>query len=110
MSHVFTVLSCGYDGTTGGSGDPNPICWLQGTVDGVQTNHIAVYYDTIMQASLVGGPSAVQNVLAPILLSALRFATPPFPQVPAYSAAVPPASQGSKSVSVAAALVPQWTQ
>jgi hypothetical protein len=110
MSHVFTVLSCGYDGTTGGSGDPNPLCWLQGTVDGVRTNYIAIYYDQIAQANAVGGPAAVQNVLATILLSALRFATPPFPTVPSYSVPVPPAAQGSKSVSVAAALVPQWTQ
>jgi hypothetical protein len=109
MSHTYTVLSCSHDGTTGGSGDPNPVCWLQGTVDAVRTNYIGVYYNTIMQAS-AGGQSAVQAVLAPLLLSALPSATPPFLPVPGYSGPVPPAAQGSKSVSVTAALVPQWTQ
>jgi hypothetical protein len=110
MSHVFTVISCTYDGTSGGSGDPNPLCWLHGTVDGVPTAWIGVYYNTIAQANAVGGVAAVQAVLAPLLQSALAYATPPFPQVPVYSENVLPAPAGSKSTSVAAALVPQWTQ
>jgi len=110
------VLSCTYDGTTGGTGDPNPLCWLQGTVDGFSTYFIGVYYDTIAQANAVGGQAAVQAVLAPILLSAISIPLdghtlpgPPFPKGPNYSANVAPAAPGGKSVSVAAALVPQWT-
>jgi hypothetical protein len=108
MSHVFTVISCSYDGTS--PNNPNPLCWLHGAVDGVPTYWIGVFYQTIMQAFNAGGQAAVQAVLAPILQSALGYATPPFPRGPIYSAVVAPAPAGSNSVSVAAALVPQWTQ
>ncbi len=86
-------------------------------MDGVLTYHIGVYYDAIAQANAVGGQAAGQAVLAPILLSAIgtpldghSLPGPPFSQGPVYSANVSPASPGSNSVSVAAALVPQWTQ
>src|SRR5258708_21265016 len=107
MSHVFTVISCSYDGTS--PNNPNPLCWLHGTVDSVPTAWIGVFYKTIMQAQLAGGQAAVQAVLAPILQSALVNVTGPFPAVPVYSANVSPAPSGSNSVSVAAGLVPQWS-
>lgn len=115
MSHTYTVISCNYDGTS--PNNPNPLCWLHGTVDGIPTFWIGVYYDTIAQANSVGGVAAVQAVLAPILLSAIGIPLdghtlpgPPFQRGPVYSANVASAAPGSSAVSVAAALVPQWTQ
>lgn len=115
MSHTYTVISCSYDGTS--PNNPNPLCWLHGTVDGVPTAWIGVYYDTIAQANAVGGQAAVQIVLAPILLSGITtpldghtLPGPPFQQGPTYSANVSPAPAGSNSMSVPAALVPQWAQ
>jgi len=76
-----------------------------------------VFYKTTYAAQLAGAGGCSRRVLAPILLSAISipldghyFAGPPFAQGPIYSANVSPAAPGSNSVTVAAALVPQWSQ
>jgi hypothetical protein len=112
VSHNYSVISCVYNGTTGGSGDPNPICYLRGTCDGVVVGFVAVYYDLIMQASLSGGVAGVQKILGPVLLGAAPTPAPqPYPQEPTpwYSTSVSPAPRGSGDISVAAALVPPWS-
>src|SRR6266581_1718639 len=111
MSHTYVVTSCTY--TT--IGDPNPFCFLAGTVDGVPVNPACgVFYHLVAQANAIGGSAAVKLVLAPALLNGITtpldghtLPGPPFVSGPVYSAAVSPATPGT-NVSVAAALVGSW--
>jgi hypothetical protein len=34
----FTVVSCGYNGSAGGEGESNPLCWIGGSVNGLGVN------------------------------------------------------------------------
>jgi hypothetical protein len=109
MTHTYVVTNCTY--TT--IGDPNPLCLLEGTVDGVRSA-CGIFYALIAQANAVGGSAAVKLVLAPVLLDCITappdghtLSGPPFASGPIYSAAVSPATPGT-SVPVAAALVGSW--
>jgi hypothetical protein len=107
----FVVLSCVYDGS---SGTPDPLCYLHGSVNGVLTAYIGVYFSQIFQAFNSGGSDALKLIFAAILTNGLPNvpAPQPFLPTPVYSAPYTPAPAGNannKSVSVLEALVGSWT-
>jgi hypothetical protein len=110
--HTYVVTSCTYSTI----GDPNPLCFLAGKVDGIPVNPACgVFYDLVTQANTVGGSAAVKLVLAPVLLNGITtpldghiLPGPPFVSGPIYSAVVAPATPGT-NVSVVDALVGTWT-
>ncbi len=116
MSHNYSIISCTYATI----GDPNPFCFLAGTVDGVPVNPACgVFYYLVAQANAAGGSATVRLVLAPALLNGITtpldghtLPGPPYAPEPVYVGSVTPVSPATPgtNVSVAAALVGTWTQ
>lgn len=65
MSNLFVVTNCVYDGTTGGNGDPNPLCYISGTVNGKNV-FANVFFAYLMAASAAG---QMQQALTAIMFN-----------------------------------------
>jgi hypothetical protein len=53
MSNSYSISSCVYDGTSGGNGDPNPLCGITGTVNGSRVFPL-VFFAYLMAANAAG--------------------------------------------------------
>jgi hypothetical protein len=58
----YSVASVSYDGTSGGSGSPNPLCWITGTVNGLRV-FPAVFFAYLMAASAAGQMEAALTAI-----------------------------------------------
>ncbi len=63
MSNSFAVTNCFYDGT---SGDPNPICYVQGTVNGKNVWYAPAFFRYLMAANAAG---QMQEALTPAMFN-----------------------------------------
>jgi hypothetical protein len=117
IMNSFSVSSCAYDGTSGGSGDPNPLCTIQGTVNGLQV-FPQVFFAYLMAANAAG---QMQQALTAVLFnwyaSVYGFLQNPWPSAipfPLFPFVGPKAIQVQgpfpvPNVSVPAALIGSWT-
>jgi hypothetical protein len=67
MSNSYSISNCVYDGSAGGSGDPNPLCTIYGTVN-TKPVFPAVFFNYLMAANAAGG-SSMQLALTAIMFS-----------------------------------------
>jgi hypothetical protein len=61
----YSVTSASYDGTSGGTGDPNPLCLITGTVNGLRV-FPRVFFAYLMSASAAG---QMQQALTAIMFN-----------------------------------------
>ena len=80
MSDNFSVSNCVYDGTSGGQGDPNPLCWIIGQVNGKRV-WASVFFAYLMNANAAG---QMQQALTAIMFNwyagVYGFQLTPWPQ------------------------------
>ena len=53
MANNFSVSNCVYDGSSGGSGNPNPLCWIYGQVNRKPVYAVA-FFAYLAAANLAG--------------------------------------------------------
>jgi len=108
----FVVFNCMYDGT---SGDPNPLCYVIGTVDGMNV-YPPAFFRYLLAASTAGQMQAALTAAMFNFYAGYRAVLPwpnpiPFPSFPA-SNAVAVQSGGVYPVAptgVSEALIGSWT-
>ena len=113
----FSISNCVYDGSSGGSGDPNPLCIVYGTVNGKRV-FPQIFFAYLMAANAAG---QMQAALTPILfnwyVSVYGYQLSPWPTPIPYPV-FPPSSvraiqvQGpfpQPNVVVSEALIGSWT-
>jgi hypothetical protein len=59
----FTIVSCGYNGSAGGNGESNSLCWIAGNVNG-KSVYPSVFLGYLKTASAAG---KMQEALTPIM-------------------------------------------
>jgi hypothetical protein len=114
MSNNFTVTGAIYNGS---SSNLNPLITISGSVNGtsVPFGRCLVQWDAIQQANIVGGTSAVQQLLGPAMLNAVQFPyVGPFAPLPTFSAngiPAPVTAGGISSIQTVCneALVGSWS-
>src|SRR6267143_1279468 len=62
MSNSFNISSCIYDGTSGGNGDPDPLCGITGTVNG-KAVFPRVFFAYLMAANATGQMQAALTAI-----------------------------------------------
>ena len=113
----FKVMNCAYNGSAGGLGNPNPLCWVEGSVNGKRVRP-SVFLAYLKAASAAGkmqeGLTAIMfNWYASVYCATLtpwpeQIQVPPFPPVEFTSTRV----QGpfpQPDVSVPEALIEDWS-
>jgi hypothetical protein len=114
MSNSFTVTTCSYDGT---SGDPNPICFVVGSVNGNKV-FAATFYRYLMAASAAGQlQSALTAVMFNWYVNVYGFEQTPWPSPIPFPQFSPSNADATPSfgpypvppVSVPQALIGSWT-
>jgi hypothetical protein len=114
MPNSFVVTNCFNDGT---SGNPNPLCYVTGTVNGLNVPLAPAYFRYLMAADAADQmQAALTAVMFNYYASVYRSLAPipefiPMPTFPP-SGAVAEYSQGVypvPPVTVSAALIPRWT-
>lgn len=63
--NTFSISNCVYDGSSGGSGDPNPLCGIEGTVNGLRV-FPRVFFAYLMAANAA---NQMQAALTAILFN-----------------------------------------
>jgi hypothetical protein len=115
MSNSFVVTNCFYDGT---SGDPNPLCYVAGSVNGLNVPLAPAYFRYLMAADAVDQmQAALTAVMFNYYASVYRAQLAPVPEflpVPTFppSDAVAEHTGGTYPVApvvVTQALIPHWT-
>lgn len=114
MSNSFVVTNCFYDGT---SGDPNPLCYVSGTVNDLNVPLAPAFFRYLMAADsadqmqealtavMFNYYAAVYRSLAPIPESIPLPTFPPSDAVAEHTEGVYPVAP----VVVTQALIPPWT-
>jgi len=113
----YSVVSAVYDGSSGGTGNPNPLCWIIGTVDSYRV-FPAVFFAYLMSANAAGQiqqalTAIMFNWFAPVYGSQFTPWPTPIP-VPSFPASGVTARQTlgpfpQPPVSVSQALIGSWT-
>jgi len=117
MSNSYSISNCVYDGSAGGSGDSNPLCWITGTVNGLRV-FPSVFFAYLTAANAAG---QIQQALTAIMFNwfaavyGFQFAPwpslvpfPSFPQVQV-SATQTTGPYPQTPVVVSQALIGGWT-
>jgi hypothetical protein len=71
MSNSFSISNRVYDGSAGGSGNPNPLCWITGQVNGKNV-FPAVFFAYLMAANSAG---QMQTALTAAIVRGSRWFT-----------------------------------
>jgi hypothetical protein len=117
MSNSFVITNCTYDGTSGGPGNPNPLCTITGMVNGERV-FPQIFFAYLMAANAAG---QMQQALTAVMFNwfadvyGYQF-TPwpqpiPFPSFPVSSVAAIQ-TQGpypQPPVTVSQALIGSWS-
>jgi hypothetical protein len=119
MSNSYSISNCVYDGSAGGTGYPNPLCWITGSVNGLRV-FPPVFFTYLMAANAAGG-SSMQQALTAIMFNwyagvygyqftpwPTSIPIPGFPPVQV-SAAQTTGPYPQPPVSVPQALIGSWT-